>query len=138
MIVARAYDTHIIKDPGLTTKPIRNCSVYRGDSVINMSFTDGALVAEVVSRGSRGSANSPYISGLSTDKLEAGSWYVFKMDIKEPNRVGLPSVPVWNTGFSLDGRLRYPEPKYWIDTDGLPFIIFSMSMLPNLVWKQEH
>ena len=83
-----------------------------------MSFTDGALVAEVVNRGNWGSANSPYISGLSTDKLEAGSWYVFKMDIKgtKPRRIAIRAgLELWDSPWMEDFGIR--EPKYWIDTE---------------------
>ena len=119
LIVARAYDTHIIKDPGFDNETnTQFAQSTGGDSVINMSFTDGALVAEVVNRGNWGSANSPYISGLSTDKLEAGSWYVFKMDIKgtKPRRIAIRAgLELWDSPWMEDFGIR--EPKYWIDTE---------------------
>ncbi|HHU23862.1 MAG: DUF5011 domain-containing protein [Bacilli bacterium] len=119
LIVARSYETEIIKDPyfdGETnTQFIQSTG---GDGIINMSFVDGALVAEIVQAGNWGSANSPYISGLSTDKLEGGHWYLFKMDVKgtKERRLAIRAgLELWASPWIEDFGFR--EPKYWVRTE---------------------
>jgi hypothetical protein len=83
LVVAKARDTGIITDPGFdneTNNQFKNSA--GGDGTTTLEFVDGKLVHTTTNVGNWPSANSPYISNLTTQSLKKDSYYMAKFDIK--------------------------------------------------------
>lgn len=83
IMVAVPKDTHVMTDPEFnedsTTQIV--CTHNAGGSVVE-EIKDGMYVLNITTAGGWASGDSPYLSGITTDKLAAEHYYVFMVDVK--------------------------------------------------------
>ena len=80
--VAPLRDTHVILDPEFNESENGQFKMSSNGGVVSAEFTDGMFVITITTAGGWPSADSPYLSGVSTNHLAPGSYYAFKMDVK--------------------------------------------------------
>ena len=83
LVVAAKRDTHTMTDPGFENETNDQIKMATGSGgVVSAAIVDGEYVLTITTAGGWASGDSPYLSGVTTAKLEPGHYYMFEMDAK--------------------------------------------------------
>lgn len=119
LVVAKARNSGIISDPGFDNSTNTQFKLSTGGGGnVKMAAVDGNLVVTITSAGGWSSADSPYLSGITTDQLQAGFYYLFQMDIKgtKERRMAIRAgLELYDSPWIEDFGVR--EPKFNITTE---------------------
>lgn len=118
LVVARARNTGIILNPTFDDENTQLKLSTGGGGNVTMAIVDGALVINITAAGGWSSADSPYISGITTDQLQAGFYYLFQMDVKgtKNRRMAIRAgLELYASPWIEDFGVR--EPKFNITTE---------------------
>ena len=120
LIIAAKRDTNWFNDPTFDEAEISNIKLSSGGGgEVTMQTKDGNLVINTVKAGGWGSADSPYLSGLTTDVTQAGYTYMLSFDVKaEKNRalVIRSGLELWESPW-MEDFYDSNGLKYQITTD---------------------
>lgn len=83
LVVAKVHDTFMITDPEFNEETNSQFKLSSGaGGQVTAKIENGEYVIEIVTPGGWASGDSPYLSGITTDVLKAGYYYMAEFDAK--------------------------------------------------------
>lgn len=143
LIVAKVHDTYTMTDPGFDNgdNPQFKLSSGAGGSV-TAKVEDGMYVVEIVTAGGWASGDSPYLSGITTDTLKAGYYYMAQFDVKaiKPRNMAIRSgMELWTDPWMENFRdtTKYPITTEWTTIQFIFYVSSNQSRDGSKVVKFE-